>query len=262
MAHLGDDSVKVLQLIVEAFDEPDASGQREPLYHFLEFGGGGLDHHSLEGTIPAARTDIEELARAGFIDIDYGEMWAISPLPRGRKAVRDYAIASATELETPADAFLHAAAEQANGPNPLAWPLVRELLAGLRQYWQAVGLPSEGLKLPPLLHALPEEHGATTAAAIRSLISNRFLEARSSVTISDNVPVLVDLTPSAFEALDGWPSENPAQLYEHLIAAFTSQAEQATDPERKRRLRQVVESLREVGVATASEVLAKVITGD
>jgi hypothetical protein len=265
MARLGENALSLLVVLVNAFETPHpARGTREPLDFFRVAGGGKLQHHALPAHFDRAvgETDLEELSYAGLLDIDYRNgNWRLAPTPDGSQVVRDYQVAQDTELRAPADHFLTAAAEQAEDANPLAWARVRELLIGLREHWQASGFPADGIQMRPLVHALPTDHEANTDAGLRALLFDGYIEARSDIEISGGIPALVALTPKAFQALDGWPSENPTQLYGRLIAAIEAQEKETTDPARKRRLKKAGESMRELGVSTASEVLAKVITG-
>jgi tellurite resistance protein len=69
------------------------------------------------------------------------------------------------------------------------------------------------------------------------------------------------LTERALEVLDGWPGAAPEDLVENLLAVLVAEAKDETDPARKRKLETLIDSVREVGVAITSEVLAKVLTG-
>jgi hypothetical protein len=265
MASLGRDALDLLALIVDAFNEPNpGTSTREPLDFFRSFGGSRLQHHALTEHFdqPVGETDVEELSDAGFLSIEYGHgNWRLTPTAEGRAIVEDFRLAQDTELTASAERFLKAAAEQSEASNPLAWIHVRELLIGLRDHWQAAGFPATGIRLSPLLHALPSEHDDTANAGLRALMADDYLLPQTDIALSSGIPALMSLTPKAFQALDGWPSESPRKLYEHLIAAIEEQQRATTDPERNCRLAKAAESLRELGVSTASGVLTTFITG-
>jgi hypothetical protein len=114
----------------------------------------------------------------------------------------------------------------------------------------------------PLIHVLPEDDYPAAAAVLRELQAGAYIVRRSDVELATGIPAIVALAPRAFESLDGWPSESPAELYEQLLAAISAEADATGDPTRKRRLQKFGESLRELGVATASEVLARALLGE
>lgn len=264
MAHLDENSLKLLLVIVQAFDQPDDRGRRQPLFVFRTAQGDVLQHPSLPQNFDTDvdLTVLEDLRYGGLIDVDEGRgTWKVSPSPFGQQAVHDYRAASDTTLSAPADDFKAAVGELAEAANPLAWNSLRGVLVAVRQYWQAAGFPGEGVRLRPLIDAVPDEHRNAAVIALRALLRGSYLEGSSDVEFLTGVPAIAALTPRAFEALDGWPSDSPAQLYERLLRGIADEADATTDPERKRRLQRVGESLRELGITTASEVLSRVILG-
>jgi hypothetical protein len=66
---------------------------------------------------------------------------------------------------------------------------------------------------------------------------------------------------SVLPPIDGWPGGAPEELVENLLAVLRAAAATETDPARKGRLERLIETIREVGVATAGEVLSKVVLG-
>jgi hypothetical protein len=264
MVDLDENALKLRAVIVKAFDEPDDRGRREPLFLFRAMQADALQHRALPPDFDRDLdvTVIEELRYGGLIDVDEGRgTWKITPTPLGRQAVRDYQAASETTLSAPAGDFLEAVEQSAQADNPLAWPRLEAVLIGLRQHWQAASFPSDGVLLRPLIEAVPDEHRGAVVVALRARLQGGYVEASSDIEFRRGIPAIASLTPRAFEALDGWPSDSPAQPYERLLAGISAEADATTDPERKRRLQKVGESLRELGVNTASEVLSKVILG-
>jgi hypothetical protein len=75
------------------------------------------------------------------------------------------------------------------------------------------------------------------------------------------MPAELQLTDRARSILDGWPGAPPEELVENLLAVLAHEAQQEQDPVRKSRLEKVGATVKELGVSTASEVIAKVLTG-
>jgi hypothetical protein len=264
MVDLGEKALTLLAVIVKAFDDSDDRGRREPLFLFRAMQADVLQHRALPPDFDRDLdvTVIEDLRYGGLIDVDEGRgTWRITPTPLGRQAARDLQAASETTLSAPARDFLEAVGQSAQADNPLAWPRLEAMLISLRQHWQAAGFPGDGVLMRPLIEAVPDEQRNAAVVALRALLHGGYVEASSDIELMPGVPAITSLTSRAFEALDGWPSDSPAQLYERLLAGIAAEAEATTDPERKRRLQKVGESLRELGVNTASEVLSKVILG-
>jgi hypothetical protein len=94
----------------------------------------------------------------------------------------------------------------------------------------------------PLIHVLPEDDYPAAAAVLRELQAGAYIVRRSDVELATGIPAIVALAPRAFESLDGWPSESPAELYEQLLAAISAEADATGDPTRKRRLQKFGET--------------------
>jgi hypothetical protein len=264
VSHLGEESLRLLTELVEAYQKPHpATKAREPIFFFRVAGGSHLQHHGLgDAERSISDADLEELAYGGLLDIDYGRgTWKLVPTPAGRQVVAHYAAATDTTLAGSVEAFLEVAETLHDSANPLAWDHGRPLLRALRDYWEEAGLPAEGIRLRPLIHALPEDHFGRTAALLRRLVASGYLDAASDVELQTGIPAVAALGPRSFELLDGWPSTDPSQLYERLLEAINAEAASTDDAGKKRVLQRLGESVREIGVSTAGEILAKVVTG-
>ena len=75
------------------------------------------------------------------------------------------------------------------------------------------------------------------------------------------MPAEVEITDRTRAVLDGWPGATPDELVENVLAVLAEEEASETDPVRKSRLKQMAETVKEVGVSTAGEVLARVLMG-
>lgn len=160
----------------------------------------------------------------------------------------------------PLDDVLATIEDQAATPNKLAWSAVRPVLVALREYWEAGGFATSGIAVPAILHALPPEHEAMFRATIRQLVAGNYLTPTSTLSAND-IPMEVALAERAHTVLDGWPGAAPEDLVDNLLEVLTAEAAAETDEVRKRRPERVLDTVKELGVATASEVLSKVLLG-
>jgi thioredoxin-like negative regulator of GroEL len=87
-----------------------------------------------------------------------------------------------------------------------------------------------------------------------------YLEPTSSLAV-DDVPAEVAFTNRVHQALDGWPGAKPDELVENLLAVLAASARSEPDPAKKRKLERVTETIKELGISTASDVIAKVLLG-
>jgi hypothetical protein len=110
------------------------------------------------------------------------------------------------------------------------------------------------------MNGLPEENHGLFAATLRSLVAGDYLRATTSLSALD-LPAEVDITDRARAVLDGWPGAAPTQLAENLAGGSGGGRSLRDRPVRKSRLMQMAETVKEVGVSTAGEVLAKVLMG-
>lgn len=117
-----------------------------------------------------------------------------------------------------------------------------------------------GIQLRPLLVSVPDEQHGLFTATIRALIEGDYLRSPSDISVND-LPSEVALTDRARTVLEGWPGAAPEDLFQNFMAVLAERAAAEPDPSRKRRLERVSETVKELGVATASEVLAKVLAG-
>ena len=171
-----------------------------------------------------------------------------------------HARVSSSEPTADVTSIIDAVRAQAQAENPLAWPVVRPVLLALRGCWHASGFPEHGVALRAILEAVPDECFDLFQATIRTLERGGYLMASSDLAIA-GVPGEVAFLDRAHAAIDGWPGASSEELVENLLAAI-ARAETATDdPGEQRRLRKLGETVREVGVATAGDVLARAMMG-
>ena len=97
-------------------------------------------------------------------------------------------------------------------------------------------------------------------ATVRALVAGDYLRSTTDLSALD-VPLELVFTDRAHAVLDGWPGAQPDELVQNLLAVLTAAAASEPDPDKKRRFERVAETVKELGVATASEVLAKVMLG-
>jgi hypothetical protein len=239
------------------------TGNREPILLLSYDGGAHLQHHGLlEVPSDADEALIDELHHQGLISIEYqsGGTKLITPTPQGRAAAAEYERAQSAEAVADPSPLLNAIAAQSASESQLAWPSVRPVLVALRDYWAAGGFSIHGIQLRPLATAVPEEHEGLFVATIRSLVQGDYLRADGSLSFG-GIPSEVQLTDRARSILDGWPGADPRELVENLLAVLAEQARSELDPTKKKRLEAVGSTIKDLGVATVSETLAKVLTG-
>ena len=230
----------------------------------MHYGGGShLQHHGFPESGPPAVDDalLEELHLHGAIDIDYREhTWLLTPTAQARELVAAHDRLMNEEPAADLQPLLEAVDTQAQASNKLGWAAVRPVLAALRDYWEAGGFSSHGIQLVAVVKPLPEKHEAMFVATIRAFIKGGYLDTTTDLFISD-LPGAVVLTERAHTVLDGWPGASPDELVNNLLAVLTAAAAEEPDPARKRRLEKFAETVKDVGVSTAGEVLAKVLVG-
>jgi hypothetical protein len=252
----------VLAALVEAHAvvHPN-TGRREPIMYLRHMGGADLQHHGLDEVPAADDALLEELLGQGYIDIDYREhSWSIAPTAAGRALVEQHQRILSLDPVAEPQPVLDALAAQAESDTKLAWPAVRPLLAALRGYWEAGGFSVHGVQLPALLNVLPEQHEGLFIATVRALVRGEYLLPTTDLVAND-VPGEVAFSDRAHAVLDGWPGAAPKELVENLLAVVAAAAASEQDPKRKRRLEGLAETVRELGVATAGDVLARAFAG-
>ncbi len=143
--------------------------------------------------------------------------------------------------------------------NKLSWPAVRPVLIALRDYWEAGGFSPNGIQLPAVVNVF-DEHEGLFIATVRALVAGDYLRAAGDVLVL-HTPAEVHLTDRARSAIDGWPGAAPEELVESLLSVLLTSAATEPDPAKKRRFERVAETIKELGVSTASEVIAKVLVG-
>jgi len=255
--------VEVLRVFVEAHEVPyPRRGGREPILVIHTSQGELLKHHALGPDAPDIDTALlQELAGRGWITVDDSRStWQVIPTPAARALVEQHDRIMNLEPVADVQPLLEVIAAQAQSPAKLSWAAVRPILLALREYWEAGGFSAHGIQFPAVLNELPAEHEGMLGATVRQLIDGEYLSATSDFVVN-GVPGEVELTEKTHTVLDGWPGAGPDALGENLIAALLAAADQEPDPVRKRRFTQVAETVRELGVRTAGEVLGKVLTG-
>ena len=259
------DPLEVLRALVEAHDQPDPrTNAREPIWYFKTMQGASVKHHGF-GDSPPGDVDealLMELHGQGLLDIDYslqGDL-KLTPSPDGRRVVAEKRRVESLEPSADVAGIVDAVAEQAEATNKLAWPAVRPVLLALRDYWEAGGFSPYGIQVPALVNALPDENQSLFAATLRALVAGDYLRPTTSLGALD-LPAEVELTERAHTVLDGWPGAAPTELVENLLAVLAAEEAAETDPVRKNRLKALAKTVKDLGVNTAGEVLAKVLVG-
>lgn len=184
----------------------------------------------------------------------------LAPSITGRQVIEDIERASDTQLSADVDELLEAMEFQARSENKLAWPAVRPVLVAFRRYWEASGFPATGIALPPLFAAIPEGTDGRFSATVRSFVTNGYLDGAAAIKVHD-LPAFVTFTDRAFAVLDGWPGASDQELVNNLLAVLAERAANESDAEKKKRFERLGETVRELGVSTAGDVLAKVLMG-
>jgi hypothetical protein len=264
--------LEVLRALVEAHAQPHPkTGGREPIMYGRPIGGSFLEHHALAKRPPGVDDALlEDMHEKGLISIDYRQhAWHITPTSFGRSVVEEDDRIRSRDLVADIEPLGEVLSLQAQAENPLAWPVVRPVLAALRTYWQKGGFSQHGIQLLALREALPDEKGQLFAATIRALVADEYLATAGVLggLITDDegrvsqLPSEVTITEKAHTILDGWPGAAPEELVENLLAVLAVAAADEPNPVRKRRLETLAETIREVGVSVTSEVIAKVLTG-
>lgn len=256
--------IELLRAFVEAHEVPlERTGTREPILYLKYLGGADLQHHAFEAE-PFATVDdalLEEMHGDRLIDIDYREnSWLIVPTPEGRSVIEAVDRVESLTPVAEVGSIVEAISAQSESSNKLAWPMVRPVLLGIKRYWEEGGFSEHGVALAPLVNSIPEDQRPLFSATVRSLNKAAYLRPTTELAI-EGIPAEVDITDKAHAVLDGWPGAAPEDLFENLVAVLRSEMETTASPQQKKKLEKVLESVREVGVATVGEVLAKVATG-
>ena len=267
----GPNTMDILGVFVEAHALPDPrTGQREPIYYHESLGGTSLQHHALPEQRPEVdEAALDELVGQGLLREDYTSSQytrKFTPTPEGRRVVEQQARVDAEDPAAPVEPLIAALEAQEQASNKLAWPVVRPVLQALRDYWEVGGMSPHGIQLRALVQTVPNHR--LLATTIRALVNNGYLVPTTNLALAapasaglGELPMEVALTERTHEALDGWPGAIPSELVENLLAVLSEEAEAEPDPDRKKRLRQVAQAVRDVGVETAGAVLAKAMTG-
>lgn len=259
------DMLPILRAFVEAHRElHPVTGKREPIYYMRHLGGSTVSHHALGEDGPNVdEATIDEMYSAGLVSLDYLEHgFKITTTSEGRELIEAVDRVERDEPVADVGPVLAAIAAQAKATNKLGWPAVRPAVAAIRSYWEAGGFSRHGVQLAALMQALPAEHRPLFAVTIRQLTESDYLRETTKLACFDGtLPAEVAMTESAHRVLDGWPGAAPDELVENLLAVLLEELSTETDPVRKRGLKRLVETIREVGVATAGDVLGRALMG-
>ena len=255
--------VEILRAFVEAHEVPYPNrGGREPILVIHTSQGELLKHHAFGPDVPDIDTALlQELAGRGWITVDDSRStWQVIPTLAGRALVEQHDRIMNLEPVADVQPLLEVIAAQAQSQAKLSWMAVRPVLLALREYWEAGGFSAHGIQFPAVLNEIPAEHEGMLGATVRQLIDGGYLSATSDFVVN-GVPGEVELTEKTHAVLDGWPGATPNDLGENLLAVLLAAADTEPDPARKQRFKKLAETVREVGVSTAGEVLAKVLMG-
>lgn len=257
-------SVRLLRALVAAHETPHPrTGSREAIMYIRSFGSSGFKNETLrdEDLPPVDDALLEEMSAQGTIDIDRRKgAWMIVPTAYGREVVASLDRAENTTPVASLDQIIAAVDHQAASSNKFAWTVVRPVLSAVKDYWESGGYSRHGVTLVAILEGLTEANQKLFLATSRTLVEADYLRPNSSIDF-EGVPAEFQLTDRTHAVLDGWPGAAPDDLFENLIAVLKDEAETAETPAEKKKFERVVETFRELGVATAGEVLAKVATG-
>lgn len=257
MQQLLNEELKLLRTLVEAYEQRDDSGMREKFYVFSVSGGAMIQHRTLNERVD--ETLIDELQLKGLLDIDYsgsGSTKIVVPTARARELIGQLETAFPEHIQ--ADALADAVSDALASDDPLAWDHGLAVLKAVDATWRAGGYEPTGVPIAALVSELEDGQQAVAKALMRSLLAGDYIRESSDLGAAD-LPALATLTDRARGALGGWPSQDPQVLAQALVSALDRAAQHEADPVKKRRLMAVGETLRELGVATASEVVSKVL---
>lgn len=259
------EALAALQALVEAHAVPhERTGSREWILYVRYLGGAHLQHHGFDGPPPEVdEALLEEMAGQGVIEIDYRDSaWQIRPTAIGRRMIEQFARVSSTEPAADLARVLESVEMQSGHAEPLSWPAVRPVLHALRKYWEAGGFNAHGVQLPAVFEEIAESRVGLFVATVRALVDGDYLRQTTDLAFHDGLlPVEVDFTDRARAMLDGWPGADPKDLVENLLAVLEAQAAAEPDDKKKRRLKQLADSVRELGVSVTSEILKQVLLG-
>jgi hypothetical protein len=259
-----DPIMKAVRAFVRAHEiKGGRNDEREAIIYFT--GHGELLHHAFDEDNPAPDVDdafINELVYADLLDREFNNgTWSLAPTPAARNLVETADRVTDTKPRADLADLVAAVGAQAEAENKLGWVAVRPVLVALRRYWESGGFSQYGIQLPAILKALPAEHRALFGATVRSFLEGEYLRALPTILETEGLPVEVTFTDRARSMVDGWPGASDQDRYENVLAVVESLREQATDEREKGKLATFRDAVRDVGVQTMSEVIAKGITG-
>jgi hypothetical protein len=257
---LSADALTLLGALTEAHDhDVGGAGQRQPIYYTAWIGGEAMQHPAqpVDGWPKWDKATLEELNSQGLIRFNGS---TVTVTENGRALVAQHARAIVDEPVADPTSIVAAVHAQVTSPQPLAWPSVRPMLMALREYWQAGGFSEHGVQLIAVLTALPQDEHPLFRATVVALVEGEYLRATTDLA-ADGLPVEVAFTDRAWAALDGWPGATPEDLVDNLLAVLAATAQAEPDTQKRHRLQIVIDTLTEIGKATAAEILAKVALG-
>lgn len=258
------DEIAILQALVEAHETPHPkTGAREPVMFLKMLGGHHIQHHALDSDAVEDLDEalVEDFHSKGLVDVDYREHnLNIRTTSLAASMVDEHERVTDDSPTADLDPIFAAIREQAAVENPLGWPAVRSTLLALRGYWQDSGYPEHGIRLGPILTGIPEHDVGLFRATVRALRTGDYLDSASQLQVG-GLPGEMTLTARAHAVVDGWPGASGTELAENLLAVLVDAADEENDPAEQKRLRKLADTVREVGVATAGDILARAITG-
>jgi endonuclease III len=133
------------------------------------------------------------------------------------------------------------------------WESDQRVLAAVVELYEQAG---DMVDAPELLAALGEDVDRDQVTqSIRRLASHGFIRALPTMTV--DIPTINGVTEKGLRASGFWPSKDEA--FERMLAALEEAADRDPDPERKSKIRTVLQSLRGVGRDVAVDVISTAI---
>lgn len=256
--------IELLTTIVDAHEQVhQATGSREPLM-FIRFAGGHeITHHAIsQGDLDGLdEAMLEEMQAEGLIDLDYREHNTnFRPTALAHSVVEQHKRLGDLQPTADLSQLSQALKGQLAAEKKFAWTAVRPVLEALRSYWEESGFPQHGVNVGAIIQSLPAGEDKIFEATMRALLEGGYVAGTSDLAIA-GIPAEVIFTDRTRAILEGWPGATPTELVENLLAVINAISANEANPEKKRRLEKLAETVKEVGVSTAGEVLAKVLIG-
>jgi hypothetical protein len=251
----------LLRMFADAYEQPDASGQKDTLMFSTSMGGEGtrVQHHALpEGSMRVSLGDLHELDDLGLIDIRYGR-----GDHDGSFRVTGDGYDAVEQIERRNTALAESSVVPPEGARMgLDWET--EVFPVLQAAYQAYSRApsSDGVSQAAINSELGRpQNDPHTSLALRKLQEADYVRATMSGLQQVDGPLFCEPGPKALELLAGWPTERGDTALARLIAALETRIEETTDPEEKGKLQRVLDGVQDVTQGVMVGVLTKVITG-